>query len=299
MKMVWPACLKRSTAPKRQDQCRFLRECATELETGLTRIFQTSLSSGCLSQDWTNANITPVFKKGDKHIAENYRPVSFTSVTCKRLEQIIYKQKPLWTERNPHKFKPWFQTWILVWNSVNHHPLRSVSELWLWETNRCSYAGLFQSVWHSAPQQTLTQTKQLWHHRQSPSVAPKLSDSATHEGSPWRRRTTRSTCRFRCPTGQPVPFLCRINDLPKAVKSQVRLFADHCLLSRKVNSQQDHQILPSDLNKLERWADIWGMHFNTKIFFIFSVPTTSPHTATIWTATSYNRLTAVPTWELH
>ena len=139
------------------------------------------------------------------------------------------------------------------------------------------WTGLLQSVWHSAPQQTLTQTKQRWHHRQSPPVAPKLSDSATHAGSQWRRRATRSTCRFRCPTGQPVPFLSRINDLPKAVKSQVRLFADHCLLYRIADSQQDHQILRSDLNKLERWADIWGMHFNTKKCYILSTHKKSSH----------------------
>jgi hypothetical protein len=29
------------------------------------------------------------FKKGDKHLPENYRPVSFTSVPCKLLEHII------------------------------------------------------------------------------------------------------------------------------------------------------------------------------------------------------------------
>ena len=36
----------------------------------------------------------------------------------------------------------------------------------------------------------------------------------------------------------PVLFLCHINDLPKAVKSQVRLFADDCLLYRRIDSQQ-------------------------------------------------------------
>ena len=38
-----------------------------------------------------NANISCVFKKGDKHAAENYRPVSLTLVPCKLLEHIICK----------------------------------------------------------------------------------------------------------------------------------------------------------------------------------------------------------------
>ena len=49
----------------------------------------------------------------------------------------------------------------------------------------------------------------------------------------------------------PVLFLCHINDLPKAVKSEVHLFADDCLLYRRTDSQQDYQIRQSDLNELE------------------------------------------------
>ena len=79
---------------------RILKECAPELAPGLTCILKTSLSSGCLPQDWTCANVTPVFKKGDKHIAENYRPVSLTSVTCKLLEHIICKHLPNRLEQN-------------------------------------------------------------------------------------------------------------------------------------------------------------------------------------------------------
>ena len=41
----------------------------------------------------------------------------------------------------------------------------------------------------------------------------------------------------------PLLFLCHINDLPDIVKSQVRLFADDCLLYRTINSFQDHLTL--------------------------------------------------------
>ena len=68
-----------------------LKECASQLAPGLSEIFQNSIDTGKLPTDWTNANISPVFKKGDVHLAENYRPVSLTSVTCKLLEHIICK----------------------------------------------------------------------------------------------------------------------------------------------------------------------------------------------------------------
>ena len=36
------------------------------------------------------ANITPVFKKGDRSNTNNYRPIFVTSVCCKILEHITY-----------------------------------------------------------------------------------------------------------------------------------------------------------------------------------------------------------------
>jgi len=70
---------------------RFLKEMAKELAPALTHIFRQSVSSGDLPLDWRCANIAPIFKKGDKHQASNYRPISLTSVCSKLLEHIICK----------------------------------------------------------------------------------------------------------------------------------------------------------------------------------------------------------------
>ena len=48
------------------------------------------MNSGTVPEDWRKANIVSIFKKGDKHQAGNYRPVSLTSVTCKILERIVH-----------------------------------------------------------------------------------------------------------------------------------------------------------------------------------------------------------------
>ena len=52
----------------------------------------------------------------------------------------------------------------------------------------------------------------------------------------------------------PLLFLCHINDLPDAVKSTVRLFADDCLLYRSIRNMDDHLALERDLQQLETWA---------------------------------------------
>jgi hypothetical protein len=69
----------------------------------------------------------------------------------------------------------------------------------------------------------------------------------------------------------PILFLCHINDLPDAVKSQVRLFADNCLLYRPINSQKDNDILQQDLKNLDTWAENWGMRINEKKCYILSI----------------------------
>ena len=75
----------------------------------------------------------------------------------------------------------------------------------------------------------------------------------------------------------PILFLCHINDLPKAVVSQVRLFADDCLLYTEINSFQDHIKLQNDLKSLEVWATTWGMRFNAAKCYILSIRSTSTY----------------------
>jgi hypothetical protein len=46
------------------------------LAPGLTSIYQKSIDTGTMPRDWLNVNVSCIFKKGNKHVTENYRPVS-------------------------------------------------------------------------------------------------------------------------------------------------------------------------------------------------------------------------------
>ena len=69
---------------------RILKELAAEHGPVFTHLFQQSLDTGEIPEEWSLANICPLFKKGDRALASNYRPVSLTCILCKLLEHIVY-----------------------------------------------------------------------------------------------------------------------------------------------------------------------------------------------------------------
>ena len=66
-----------------------LKECSSEISPMLVLIYIELLARGTVPDDWRQANVAPVFKKGEKYNAANYRLVSLTCICCKTLEHII------------------------------------------------------------------------------------------------------------------------------------------------------------------------------------------------------------------
>ena len=66
----------------------------------------------------------------------------------------------------------------------------------------------------------------------------------------------------------PLLFLAFINDLPSNLSSNVRLFADDCVVYRQIINEHDHISLQEDLHILEKWQDNWQLRFNTKNCFV-------------------------------
>ena len=66
-----------------------LQKLHAELAPIIQVIFQKSLDSGKHSHIWKEANVSPIFKKGDRSDPVNYRPISLTCVLCKVMERIV------------------------------------------------------------------------------------------------------------------------------------------------------------------------------------------------------------------
>ena len=68
----------------------FLNRYASHLTPIIHDIFQSSVDSGEVPKAWKEANITAIFKKGNRAETSNYRPISLTPVISKLLEHIIH-----------------------------------------------------------------------------------------------------------------------------------------------------------------------------------------------------------------
>ena len=79
---------------------KFLKLCAYEIADIYVILFQASLDQGIVPHDWKQANIVPLFKKGDKSLPENYRPISLTSLSCKILEHVVHRSDMTHLERH-------------------------------------------------------------------------------------------------------------------------------------------------------------------------------------------------------
>ena len=72
---------------------RLLKELAIPLSKPLAKIFNKSLMECQLPDDWKQATVSAIYKKGSRNKAGNYRPVSLTCILCKVMEGCIRDQK--------------------------------------------------------------------------------------------------------------------------------------------------------------------------------------------------------------
>ena len=91
---------------------RLLQSLAKEITPVVHFIFTQTLCTGELPTEWTQANVAPIFKKGSRLQAVNYRPVSLTCITCKLFEHIICKH--ILAHLEDHKFFNRSSTWLQV-----------------------------------------------------------------------------------------------------------------------------------------------------------------------------------------
>ena len=68
----------------------FLKRIAPSISQFLVHFFNSCLYFNFVPYQWKTAIVIPIFKKGDKNVPNNYRPISLTSSLCRLFEIILY-----------------------------------------------------------------------------------------------------------------------------------------------------------------------------------------------------------------
>ena len=68
---------------------RILLALEDKLARPLKHIFNNSIETGIIPEDWKSANVTAIHKKGSRQEPGNYRPISLISVVCKTMERLV------------------------------------------------------------------------------------------------------------------------------------------------------------------------------------------------------------------
>ena len=247
---------------------RVLFELKEHIAEPLSNIFKSSLSEGQLPQDWRDAIVVPIYKKGSKSDPGNYRPVSLTSNVCKIIESIIrdeilqhLKTYDLISEHQ-YGFVPGRSCTLQLLEVIN-----------LW-TKALDNKGSIDVIYTDLRKAfDLVPHKCLIHKLPSFGLGPVVSNWISSFLTE-RRQKVRVGSEFSSwtsvtsgvPQGSvlgPILFIIYINDLIQVLKnSNIRLFADDAKIFKVISSQDDAINLQCDIDKVVNWTKIWKLEFN-------------------------------------
>ena len=245
----------------------FLKSAASSIAPLLAYFFELTLRQGILPNDWRTAHVSPIFKKGDRSLASNYRPVSLTSICCKIMEHILFKHIIQHLQTNnvlsdaQHGFQRRRSTETQLLLCI-HDFVTGIDNCHQTDAILLDFSKAFDVVPH----------RRLLHKLEHYGIRGNLHNWISHF---LRNRTQRVVIEGHSssvvpvssgvPQGSvlgPLLFLVYINDLPTVVSSTSRLFADDSLVYRITNTVKEQQHLQNDLNKLQIWESDWLMKFH-------------------------------------
>ena len=244
-----------------------LKEAAASIAPALTTLYNNTLKSHEIPDEWRSALIIALFKKGAKSDPGNYRPVSLTCIICKILEAIIYDHivQHMLTNNLFSKSQYGFI-------SKRSAALQLLNVLQIW-CNILDENGVihdinmdFQKAFDTVPHRRLLGNLECY--------------GITGDVLIWiqeflKNRKQKVIINGHCsewtnvisgvPQGSVIAallFVIFINDLPENIKSQIFMFANDCKFFRQILSLEDTSIMQEDLDTLYEWSKKWLLKFH-------------------------------------
>ena len=249
-----------------------LKKCASVIAYPLLLLYRKSFDEGTVPQSFKRSNITPLFKSGNRGLAENYRPVALTSHLSKIFEKIIRCQLLSFFEENSilNKNQHGFRKGRSCISQLLAH-FEKIIEM-LSNGNNVDVVYLdFSKAFDKLDFNTLLSKLKKY------GVCGKLG-RWLHSFLTGRKQfvTINGFMSSLCsvlsgvPQGSvlgPLLFLVFINDIDDDIShSFLSSFADDTRVGAAVNNLTDTQHLQDDLNKVYQWAESNNMCLNSSKF---------------------------------
>ena len=239
---------------------------------------------------WKPANVTPIFKKGDKQLIKNYRPISLLPICGKILEKVIFNN--LYSYLHTNNLITKNQSGFRAGDSTTNQLLYLLDEIHQSFDSPKSLevravfldiSEAFDKVWHDGLIFKLEQN----------GISGNLLKLFQNYLSSRKQRVVLngsysdySSVQSGVPQGSvlgPLLFLIYINDLESNIKSNVKFFADDTMLFSIVKKLEiSANCLNHDLEVIHQWAHQWKLEFNpdptkqaTEV--LFSCKKSNPH----------------------
>ena len=241
-----------------------------EIAVPLTILFRKAIDEGRIPDDWRNANVVPIYKKGSKAEPGNYRPVSLTSVTGKLLERLVKNDIDAHIENNnlikdsQHGFRRGRST------QTNLVEFLNVTTKWH-DKGKCydvfylDFSKAFDVVCHK---RLLVKLEAIgiggkvikwikdWLARQKQRVV------VDGNFSDWIAVNS-SVIQGSALGG--ILFDIYIDDIDDAIiEALLKKFADDTKLAKVIKDVADAQQMQTNLDRISEWAEQWQMSFNVK-----------------------------------
>ena len=249
--------------------CKMLKETADSTAPSFTRLLQLSLSTAKVPSYWKQANVLPIFKKGDQSDFGNYRPVSLLNISSKVCEKIIFKH--LFNYCRDNDIISMHQSGFTPGDSTVHQLVYLYNTFCKALNDKkdvrivfCDQSKAFDRVWHQGllyKLECIGVTGDLLRWFQSYLHNREQRVIIHGSSSQWGKIPA------GVPQGAvlgPLTFLIYINDITENIKSNIKLFADDTSLYVTINEDAATATsqLNDDLSQICKWADSWLVKVN-------------------------------------
>jgi hypothetical protein len=247
---------------------KILKDMSEHFAFPLLRIFSMSLEHGVLPLDWKTADIAPIYKGGQKHAPNSFRPISLTCVCCKILERIIKSSLVHFLESNNLLSNAQFgfrQNRSCVMNLLlcMEHWTKQLDNGVPVDVVYIDFRKAFDSVPH---QRLLVKLARYGITGNLYNWIKQFVTGRTQRVCIGDGRSSWVPVRSGVPQGSvlgPLLFLLYVDDIRMHVDCDMVMFADDLKLWIPINTVADEQRMQTNLDALQEWTDKWLLNFNT------------------------------------